>query len=469
LIVALECTFGAFVKLTLLIALLVGTQIGLSDGLILPTLLAEHGSGSFLLLYAFFKMLFILPILQAELVAGRLYRMTPFEFSFLVLNKTWARISFTILLMAVIFVIATNLFNTAWALIFGIDGLQGELLSLRPLDQNLYWFEQSQNTNRIMSIVIAQGILLMLMGGLAWNGIASIFVAIVPLIGLFILYCLPKFIPLFLSFEWPALSWVNVLAAMQHALSSSMVGLLVWYVLGTKISDRLPTARVIISVQLFDVLFGIALLSISWEWLGTFSGNQLDAGSVLRSLVGSLEGNLTLPFDVGLWLFILCVVGLVSSLPMLLLVAQETSVTLRQWLLAVTVLLVVLLSGVLVLSHGVYSPLTWYGKPLYEVVQHVSQGVIVPFITAGIAIWVGWVVWPNRVLMQINPHGGIRYFLWRVVLRFVVPIVLGLVFARAAMALVAVSLTQALFWCLGLLLISRLISWVRKRAIFPGL
>jgi uncharacterized membrane protein required for colicin V production len=43
------------VNLTLLIALLIGTQIGLSDGLILPTLLVEHGSGSFFAALRFFK------------------------------------------------------------------------------------------------------------------------------------------------------------------------------------------------------------------------------------------------------------------------------------------------------------------------------------------------------------------------------------------------------------------------------
>lgn len=455
--------------LSLLIALLIGTQVGLSDALILPTLVAEQGGGTFLLLYAFLKLLFILPVLQAELVAGRLYRVTPFEFSFLVLNRTWARISFSILLVAVVFILATNLFNTAWALVFGIDGLSGDLTGLKPLDQNLYWFEQSQNTYRIMSFVIAQGILLMLLGGLAWRGIASIFVILVPVLGLFILFCLPKVWSLFLSLHWPSLSWGDVLIAMQHALSSSLVGLLVWYVLGTKVSDRLPTGRVIIFVQLFDVLFGIAMLSISWEWIGSLNGAALDVDTVLRTLMQSLEYSDGLPFDVSIWLLILSIVGIVSSLPLLLLVAQETNVTLRQWLLALTVLSVVGLSGILVLSHGVYSPLIWYDKPLYEVVQRVGQGVIVPLITAGIAIWIGWVVWPNRVLQQINPHGGFRYFLWRLVLRFVVPLVLGLVFARAAISLVAVSIVPVLLAVLGIFMTIRLVAWVKKRAIFPNL
>lgn len=458
---------GRGVQLTLLLALLVGTQVGLSDGLILPTLVAQHGGGSFLLLYAFLKLLFILPVLQAELVAGRLYRVTPFELSFLVLNRSWARIAFAILLSAVIFILATNLFNTAWAIIFGIDGLSGDLLALRPLDQNLYWFEQSQNTNRIMTFVIAQSILLMLLGGLAWHGIASIFVAVVPLLALFILYCLPKFIPLFLSLPWTALTVEDVLAAMQHALTSSMVGLLVWYVVGTKISDRLPTGRLIIGVQLFDVLFGIALLSISWEWIGSLSLSSLEAGTVLRLLVTSLASDSQLPFDVAIWLIALCTVGLVSSLPLLLLVAQESNVTLRQWLLASTVLIVVVLSGVLIWSNGSQSPLTWYGQPLYDVFQHLGQGVIVPVITACIAVWVGWIVWPNRILQQINPHGGFRYFLWRLVLKFVVPVVLGLVFARATISLVAFNLIEALVVILCLLLMLRLYLWVKKRAMFP--
>ncbi len=456
-------------QLALLIALLIGTQVGLSDGLVLPALVAQHGEGSFLLLYAFLKILFILPILQAELVAGRLYRVTPFEFSFVLFKRSWSRLSFTILLAAVVFVLAINLFNTSWALIFGIDGLQGDLLELRPLDQNLYWFEQSQDINRIMTFVIAQGILLMLLGGLAWKGIASIFIVLFPLLVAFILMTIPRWIPLFTSLQWPALSYENVLVAMQHALTSSMVGLMVWYVLGTKVSDHLPTARVIISVQTFDLLFGIALLSISWNWIGDLDISAIDAGTVLRSLMASLEGVTAMPFDVLAWMTILCLVGMSSSLPLLLLVAEEANAFLRQWMLAFTVLVSVVLGGVLVFSHGSYSPLTWYGRPLYEVFQQFSQGVIIPVITASVSLWLGWVVWPNRVLQQVNPHGGIRYFLWRMALKFVVPVVLGLVFARATFALLAVSLWQMVFGVLIVLLFIRLYRWVKKRAIFPAL
>ena len=179
-------------NLILLLALLVGTQIGLSDGLILPTLVADHGQGSFLAVYTVLKLLFILPVLQAELVAGRLYRVTPFEFSFSILNKTTTRVLFGILLTAIILVMATNLFNTSWALMFGFDGLQGDLLSLKPLDQNLYWFAQNQDISRIMILVVVQGVLLVMLGGLAWRVIAAIFLAVVPLVALFIVLSLPS-------------------------------------------------------------------------------------------------------------------------------------------------------------------------------------------------------------------------------------------------------------------------------------
>ena len=456
-------------QLLLLVALLIGTQVGLSDGLVLPALVAQNGEGSFLLLYGFFKILFILPLLQAELVAGRLYRITPFEFCFRELNRSWSRLGFTILLLALVFILAINLFNMSWALIFGLDGLRGDLLSLRPLDQNLYWFEQSQNINRIMTFVIAQGIVLMLLGGLPWRAIASVFVLLFPLLALFILWSIPDIIGLFSQLDWPMLSFSNVLVAMQHALSSSMVGLMVWYVLGTKISDYLPTSRVIIFVQTFDLMFGLALLSISWGWLSALDGTSIDAGTVLRALMASLEQASEVPRPVVLWLSALCLVGMVSCLPLLLLVAEESSALLRQWLLAVTVIVAVFLAGVLIFSHGTYSPLTWYGQPIYQVLQRLSHGVIIPSITACVAIGIGWLVWPNKVLRQINPHGGVRYFLWRVVLKFVVPIVLGLVFARASLALLAVSPWQILFGILAVLLFIRLFRWVQKRAIFPSL
>ena len=454
-------------NLILLLALLVGTQIGLSDGLILPTLVAEHGQGSFLAVYTLLKLLFILPVLQAELVAGRLYRVTPFEFSFFILNKTWARVFFSILLTAVILVMAINLFNTSWALMFGIDGLQGELLSLKPLDQNLYWFAQSQDISRIMIFVVAQGILLIMLGGLAWRAIAAIFLTVVPMVALFIVLSLPNIGRMLYSMEWPPLAWDDLLVAMQHALTSSMAGLLIWYVVGTNLSDRLPTGRVIIAVQSFDVLYGMAMLAISWQWISAYGIVNLDVGTLLRALTASLADTVQLPFPVAVWLFFTALVGIVSSLPLLLLVTQERHNSGQQWLLIGTVALVMALSGVLVYSHDPDSPLIWYGKPVYDYVQQLSQGLIIPFITAAIALWVGWVVWPNRVLQQVNPHGGVRYFLWRLVLKFVVPLVLGLVFVRAAASLIAVDLYQVLVFLCAFLLIFRLYSWVKQRALFP--
>jgi SNF family Na+-dependent transporter len=454
-------------NLFLLIALLIGTQIGLSDVLILPTLAVEHGEGSFLAAYAFFKVFFILPVLQAELVAGRLYRTTPYEFSFVIGKRIWARALFYILMLALILTLATNLFNTSWALIFGLDGLNGDLLLLRPLDQNLYWFEQSQNTYRIMSFVIAQGIFLMILGGLAWRGIASIFLIMLPVVAVFILWRLPDTVTMLGTMSWSMISFEDLMAAMQHALTSSMAGLFIWYVLGTKVSDQIPTGRVIITVQLVDVLLGMAMLSISWDWISAYGVEVTEAGTVLRALTASLESLPVLQTEMASWLVGLTIIGILSSLPLLLLVAQQIHVVHNPWLLGITVMLVVVTSGGLVLSHDAFSPVTWYDKTLYVVVQQLGQGILVPLLSASICIWIGWVVWPNRVLRQINPHGGLRYFLWRLVLRFVVPMVLGLVFVRATASLIPLNYSLLAIWMVVLLIMIRLFRLLKSRAVLP--
>lgn len=444
-----------------------GTQLGLSDGLNLPPLVAQYGSG-FLLLYVLLKFVLILPILQAELVAGRMYRVTPFEFSFLILNRTWARFAFAFLLIGIIFLLALNLFNTAWTMVFGFDGLRGELLGLRPLDQTLYWFEQSQNSQRILVFILAQGILLMLLGGLSWQGIGLIFSVTIPIFTLAMLAGIPAAAAAIYSLGWQPLAFEGALVAIQHAITSSMVGLLVWYVLGTKVSDRLPTGRIVLGVQGFDVVFGLSLLGLAWPWL-LASGVDQEVGGVLRALMSYLSTADRMPWEANLFLASLCLIGVLSSLPLLLLVAQETNVRLRQWLLAVTVTGVVILASVLIFSHGSASPLVWYGQPIYTILLSVSQGAIVPAITAVLAIWVGWVVWPNRVLMQINPRGAIRYFLWRLALKFVVPLALAVVFARTAWQMIASNAVQAGLVVAALLLLTRLYHWVKKRAVFPSL
>jgi hypothetical protein len=153
---------------------------------------------------------------------------------------------------------------------------------------------------------------------------------------------------------------------------------------------------------------------------------------------------------------------------LLLLLTQHLSSSIRNWLMLLTIMAVVLLSAVLVLSNGVYSPIVWYGLPLYEVVQVLGQGLIIPIITGCVSFWVGWVMLPNRVLRQINPHGGFRYFLWRTVLRFVVPILLGVIFARTTLTLSSYTTIQIFLLCVILFIGARLFTWVKKRAIFPS-
>lgn len=453
----------------LLIALLIGTQLGLSDALILPLLVAGHGEASFVLLYVFLKLFFILPVLQAEFVAGRLYRVTPFEFSFLLVNRNRARVTFLLLLIAIVFVAAMNLFNSAWTASFAADSLSGMLVGMRPLDQNLYWFERAQDINRMVSLVLIQGLLLMILGRLAWRAIGIIFLVVVSLIAVFILIALPSMVGLFGLLTWQAMSWSDVVVAMQHALTSSIAGFLIWYVLGTQTDNHVLTGRLIIGVQCFDVLFGLAALAISWPWLLEHQEVFRQLGGVLRVLIVELSAYDAVPWLVVAWLVTISTIGLVSTFPFLILIVNESDTALNRWLLPTLVLAIVLLSTLLVISNSTDSPLVWYGQSVYEVVQDISQGVIVPAITLVVAVWVGWVVWPNRLLAQINPHGGIRYFMWRTVLKFAVPCVLGLIFVGALADLLAVSIEQLGLLVLIVFLVTQLYRWVISRALFPRL
>lgn len=453
-------------KLILAIALLIGSQIGLSDALALPALVAQHGGGSFLMAYLLLKLAFILPLLQAELVAGRMYRLTPFEIGMLVMNRTSARWMFALLLVAVVIVMAMNVFNTSWALMVGVDAFQGKLLALEPLDQNLYWFEQSANTQRTLSLIIAQGILLMTLGAIAWRGLAFVFLLALPLVALFMVLSLPNIVGLFFKLPWHWLSWGDVLVAMQHAITSSMVGLLVWFVVGTKLSDRLPTGRVVIGVQLFDVLFGFAMLAISWNWISDLALLEFDAGSLFRALIAALADTTVLPISAAIWLLMLGLVGLLGGIPLLLLIAHETREALHGWVFSITTGAVVILSSVLIFSNSDGSSLMWYGQPIYTVLQQLSQGVIVPTVTLAIAIWIGWLVAPNQVLKQINPRGGIRYAAWRLILKFIVPFMLVIVFGQAAFDLAPTHPIPVLVWLLCVLSLMRLYDWSTKRAKF---
>ncbi len=449
----------------LILLILFGSQLGLSDFLLLPVYAARHGELSFLLLYAFFKLVIVLPLLHAELVAGRYYRVSPFELVWDSMRHRWGLWLLTGLVLAVLFVVAANLHNASWTLALGGDALTGHLEGLDALDRVLYWYDLSADNVRLGQLMLVQVLLLVLLAWFAWYGIALAYALVMPLCLSLILLQLPELGRLWHSWEWLQVDVDSVFLALQYALTSSVAGFMVWYLVGTRLPQRLPTGRWVLSVQLFDLILGVVIVATLAPGLESVNA-RAESGWVLQALVERLStAGLTPTLTV--FVVLASAIGALGSLPLLLLVTLAVTGRTSRGGLVLLAFFALLLGLSLLLSAQAQAALTWYGMPLTEVLSWFSFSVVAPIMAALTAIWVGWGVSPNQVLKQVNPKTGIRYLAWRLSLKFVVPLALALTFARATLGLSGVTVPRILVLVLGCILVWRGWLWLKKQAIYP--
>lgn len=450
----------------LILLILFGSQIGLSDFLVLPVYTARYGELSFFLLYAFFKLVIVLPLLHAELVAGRLHRVSPFELA------AESRYRFVVwlplaLCLAVLFVVASGLHNASWTLAIGSDALTGDLSGFGALDRALYWYELGTNNTRLIQLMIIQVVLLAAVAWFAWHGIALVYALVLPVCLVLVVQQIPAMGALLEQWQWRPVSVEGILQALQYALTSSIAGFMAWYLVGARLPQSLPTGRWVLAVQLFDLLLGLSILAVVYPRLGTVGDVGMNASVVLQALVEqlSLAGGLTPAL--GVFMLLAAGIGTLGSLPLLLLISlAETGRTRRGWLLA-TLAAALFLAMVLLVSAQAAPALTWYGMPLSEAFNWFSFNLIVPLMALITALWVGWGLAPNQVLKQVNPKTGSRYLAWRMAVKFVVPLAVALIFARATLGFSGATLSEVLGLAVIALVAWRMLNWLRREAIYP--
>lgn len=451
-----------------ILLILFGSQIGLSDFLVLPVYSARYGELSFFALYAFFKLVIVLPLLHAELVAGRLHRVSPFE---LARESRYAKVAVWLpwaLCLAVLFIVATSLHNASWTLAMGMDALGGKLTGFDTLDQVLYWYDLRADNIRLVQLMVLQVVLLATVAWFAWHGMALVYAVVLPVCLLLAVLQAPAIGELLKQWQWHALTMEGSMQALQYALTSSIAGFMAWYLVGARLPQSLPTGRWVLAVQIFDLLLGLGILASVYPSLGLDSDSVgTDASIVLQALVQQVAQSDGLTPTLGVFVLLAASIGTLGSLPLLLLVSlAETGRTHRGWLLAMLAM-ALFLGMLLLVSARSDAALTWYGMPLSEAFNAFSFDLVVPLMVLITAIWVGWVLPPNQVLKQVNPKTGSRYLAWRLSVKFVIPLVVALIFARATLGFNGGAVGIILGSGISVLALWRMIGWLRRQAIYP--
>lgn len=405
-------------------------------------LMGEYGGGAFFISYILSLYLLAIPLLVAELAVGAHGRASP------LLALRWAsdrsllyRYWMWLGLLACgtgIVIVSYYVVVAGWSLSYMRDMQSGQFSAasvqqladhfadlLADAERQYYW--QSVFLALLVAIValgLRRGL-----GTLVWLAVPSI----ITLLGMLVMFSLDHgdlsaTRDYLFRVKWVDFSVESILAAMGHALLTLGVGAGIGISYGAYTHERVPIGRSVMAVAVFDTV--IALLAGLAIFPMLFANNLDPAAGPGLFFIGMpyVFGNIGQGEIFGSAFFLLIAVVSLASCAAFM----EPSVGAVTQHLRVRRPVAVLIVGavVWVLAYAVAGSLQeelWLGGPnLMALFDTVATGFLLPLVSLGMAVFVGWRMRPEILRVQLGRESDVFFSLWRGLLRYIAPLVLGL-------------------------------------------
>jgi NSS family neurotransmitter:Na+ symporter len=223
----------------------------------------------------------------------------------------------------------------------------------------------------------------------------------------------------------------SALVALGHALFTLGVGVGTGISYGAYAPDRIPIARSVMAVAVFDtmiaLLAGLAIFPIVFaNNMEPASGPGLLFISLPYAFGNMLQGEL---FGAGFFLLmVLAALGSAVAImePIVAALMQQVKIT-RFTATLITASVVWLLGGAVVASMVPTVDAAWFGSwDLFVFIDKVTADTLLPLVALGTAIFVGWRLRPEVLKPQLDRESRLFFGLWRFLLRYVAPLAIGL-------------------------------------------
>jgi neurotransmitter:Na+ symporter, NSS family len=414
----------------------VGSAVGLGNMWRFSYLTAEHGGAAFVILYILMILLVALPIMLAEFVVGRGAKQSPVQALVRLGGNGWRPLGYLfvasgLLILAYYGVIAGWVVRYTWIAV--VEGF-GPGAAERFEEIAVGW-------DAVALQVVFMAITIAVVAGGIRGGIERASVFLMPLLFAIVVgialyaatlqgategyrnYLIPDF-DAFFNME------VLAAAASQAFFSLSLgMGALLTYASYLTKDDNLPRESAVISVVDFGVAFvaGLMIFPIIFALGLSEVVGESTVGTLFISLPGAFAEMGTAGRVVGIAFFVALLVGALTSAISLLEVVVSTSIDGLRW----TRTKAAIIGGVLITIIGIPAALNLNWLTIYDSIT----GKV--FLVLGgllISVFVGW--------RMKDPEGeagrGARVIgwlpVWKVWLRFVIPVVLALILLKTVPA-----------------------------------
>lgn len=445
---------------TAFIVVMVGVTLSMKDFLVFPLMAAEHGGGAYILLYASFLLLMGLPLLVTELLIGRQLKQP-------ILNNISQKFNCShhwqliVSLSILVSILVLSIYNViaGWSLSFVFKTALGLFDNANKETINTLLTSFQTDPERMMLwhtlfvicllLISAQGIKL---------GVKRVLKIIVPimvillLVGLFYAISVGDYLSSVTYLLVPDFSKIDVsvaLIAMKQAFYTLSVGLGIFLIFGSKLSDDIPivySASIIVIIDLlFSIVTGLAINAFIFT-LDTFpSLNDELAFSLLPFIFSKLPYG---QFFGSLFYVLLTFAAITTAVALLEVFVRYLKQNFQMSRIRASVyasLITWLIGMIAIFSYTVWAE-SGFTLELYfagdahrlvneagfqDVIVYVASHLLQPLIALLMIIFMAWVVKKDELFILLNIKSQKKFEVVHFVFRYVTPVFIFIVWLSA--------------------------------------
>lgn len=440
-----ETSRSQFATRFAVIATTVGSAVGLGNIWRFPYEAGTHGGGAFMILYITFILIIGVPVLTAEFIMGRSTRSNIFgAYRALAPGKPWFLAGY-IGIVASMTILSFYSVVAGWTLEYFVQSVTG---SLSNLDSNQYHGRflslASDGVRPVLWTVLFLALNFFIVVRGVNKGIEKISNLLMPtLFILLIIFCIRSLtfpeasqgLRFLFSPDFSQITPSVALGAMGQAFFSLSLGLGCMATYGSYFSRSTPLLRSAATTASLDTLVAILSGIIIFPAVFTFSVSPAAGPTLIFEVLPSIFHSLPLgPLWSSLFFFLLILASLTSTISM-----SETAIAffieergMSRRAATMTNAAVALIFGTLcALSFGPLSEVKIFSLNIFDAFDYLSSNILLPVGGLIISIFAGWII-PRRIIArQLSPARRLTVTVLGILLRYVAPTGIILVFLRS--------------------------------------
>lgn len=424
---------------------LMGSSIGLGNIWKFPHLISEQGGGTFILLYLVCMLAVGVPMMMAEVLIGRHTRSNPVQAMRLLSQESgvsghWQWVGFLSVLTGTL-VFSFYAVVAAWIFYYVYSLSTGLLIDAGLNQSNQFFTQMLINPDAlIVSHSIFMLLVLLILGAGVRRGLDRAVRYLMPLMLLLLLILLvyatqtgffyQAYQHLF-TFRLEKVSSSMLISALGHAFFTLSIGMGVMMTYGSYLSRKESIGQTVACVGVMDTLLALVVGMVIFPILMSVSMEPASGPSLLFITMPVAFGQLHAGQVLSVLFFLLVGVAAVTSAialmePMTAWVEQQFGIK-RFKAALISVTSVWLLSLAVLFSFSYLSEFTLWEMNLFEQVSALTTYILIPLVALSVMLFVGWVL-VRRITQDQLSLSLLYYYSWRISLRYLVPLVIGLIF-----------------------------------------